>query len=148
MSLLEGFDDSEEGENEEDKSGPVNELGRRLVNDCRSVGNNASRYKLTDRKQSPSDGSSTGSVTFLASEGISSGGGLKENESEENEELGPDTSLVGVGVDTKGLEGRENDKNNSPWWSVCCSQSRWPTHNRDRARMGGGRKPPLPSSPC
>jgi hypothetical protein len=60
--------------------------------------------KRTDSKQSPGDGSGSSGVTFLTGESVGGGGRLEENKGEENKDFGPDSSLVGVGVDAECLE--------------------------------------------
>lgn len=71
--------------------------------------------QLTDGEQSPCDRGGTSSITLLGSESVGSGGTLEEDESEENESLGPETSLVLVNIDAESLESGEDDKNDSPW---------------------------------
>ena len=69
---------------------------------------------LTDCEQCPGDHCGSCCITLAASESVSSGGRLKEDKSKENEDLGPDTGFVSVGVDAECLEEGENDENNGP----------------------------------
>jgi len=64
---------------------------------------------LTDGKEGPSNGSGSSGISFLTGESVGGGGGLEEDESEEDKYFGPDSSLVGVGVDAKCFEERKND---------------------------------------
>jgi hypothetical protein len=58
----------------------------------------------TDSKQSPGDGSGSSGISFLTGESVGGGGRLEEYKGEENKDFGPDSSLVGVGVDAECLE--------------------------------------------
>ena len=89
---IQALDDPEEGQNGERERGPVDEATRTLVSE--------------DGKESPCDGDGTCEVTFWCGEGVCRRGCLEEEQTEENENLGPDTSAVRKGIDTKGFEER------------------------------------------
>lgn len=80
--------------------GPVDECARRLVS--------------KDGKQRPRDRDRPCKVALSSGERIRGGGSLQEEQSEEHEDLGPDTSLVRDGIDTEGLEGGKYNQNCRP----------------------------------
>lgn len=57
----------------------------------------------------PSDDNGGRQVTLCTGERIGSRGSLKEEEGEEDEDFGPNSSVMVLGVNTKGLECGEDD---------------------------------------
>jgi hypothetical protein len=73
---------------------------------------------LTDCEESPGDGSGTSSVSLLRGESVGGGSGLKEDKRKEDEDLGPQSSVVLVSVDTERLEEGKDNENDSPYLSM------------------------------
>lgn len=94
------LDDPDEGKDGEDEGRPVNESTGGLVSE--------------DRPQRPSDRDAGGKVTLGSGERVCGGGTLKEEECEEDEDLGPDTGAVGERVSSECLKGGENDEDGGP----------------------------------
>jgi len=90
------LDDPEGGQNGEYKSGPVDKGRAALM--------------VKDGEERPSDGNASSEVTFGRGEGVGSGGGLEEEEGEEDENLGENAGVVTMGVHTKGLERGDKDE--------------------------------------
>lgn len=67
-----------------------------------------------DTKEGPGDSDGTSEITLGRGECVSSGGGLEDEEGEEDEDLGPDSGAVRVGVATECLETGEEDKDGGP----------------------------------
>ena len=78
-----------------------------------------SHVRLTDGEERPGNSGRSSSVAFSAGKGVRGRRGLKENERQEHEDLGPDSSLVGVGVDAESLEEGEHNEDNGPWCQLC-----------------------------
>ena len=99
----------------------MDKLAAGLMDDwsCVSFAFDKSRGRLTDGKESPGDGSRTGSVTFCRGKGVGGRGSLEEYKGEDDGCFRPDTGFVRVGVYAKGFEERQNDEHNSP----CVRQS-------------------------
>lgn len=93
------LDDCKEREDEEDKGRPVDE-GVVLVEE--------------DGEECPCNDGGSGRVTGSSGECVSCSSRLEEDKGEEHKDLGPDTCLVVVCVDAKGLEGGNDDENNGP----------------------------------
>lgn len=70
--------------------------------------------KLTDGEEGPRDDGGAGGVARRGGKGVPSRSGLEEEEREEDEDLGPDPGLVGVGIDAERLEQREDGQDNGP----------------------------------
>jgi len=90
----------EERKQGECERAPMNERTRGLVSE--------------DGEQRPRDRNRPCKVSLSRGERVRGGRSLQEEQSEEHEDLGPDTSLVRDGVDTEGLEGGEYNKNRRP----------------------------------
>lgn len=70
---------------------------------------------LTDREQSPGNGSGTSGIALLASESVRGRGRLEEDEGKEDKGLGPETGLVLVRIDAKGFKRAQDDEDDGPW---------------------------------
>jgi hypothetical protein len=73
---------------------------------------------LTDGEKGPSDGGSSCGVALTAGESVGGSGRLEEYKGEEDKDLGPDSGLVGVGVDTECLEEGKDDQDDGPFGSA------------------------------
>jgi hypothetical protein len=69
---------------------------------------------VPDTPQAPSDGQASSEVTLRAGERVRSASPFKEEEGDEDEELGPELSRVCCGVDTESLKGGQPDQDNGP----------------------------------
>ena len=67
-----------------------------------------------DTKEGPSDGDGTGEITLWRGKGVCGGGSLEDEKCEEDEDLGPDTCSVGIGVASECLESSEEDEDGGP----------------------------------
>lgn len=65
---------------------------------------------VKDGEERPGDGDASGEVAFGRRESVGGRGRLEEEESEEDEDLGEDTSVVAVCVHTERLKRRHKDK--------------------------------------
>jgi hypothetical protein len=65
-------------------------------------------------EQGPSDRDSTGEITFGTGEGIGGSSGFEDEESEEDEDLGPDSCGVGRGVTSESFESGEEYEDGRP----------------------------------
>lgn len=115
VGRVEGLDDGEERQDKEDERGPADE-GNFLVDDYGGVSDTREicGRRLTDREEGPGDDGGTSGVTLRGGKGISGSRGLEEHKREEHKDLGPDTGLLNVGVDAKGLEEGDDNENDSP----------------------------------
>ena len=95
-----GFANPQERKNGEDQRGPVDEPVGGLVGE--------------NGPEVPCDGSSGGEITLGRAERVRGSRGFEEEESEEDEDFGPNASMVRKRVDTKGSESREDDEDGGP----------------------------------
>jgi len=93
---VDSLGDPEGGENGEDEGRPMDERRRTLM--------------VIDTKQGPSDGNASSEITLGGRECVCCGGGLKEEEREEHEDLGEDASVVMEGVDAERVEAGDEDQ--------------------------------------
>lgn len=100
---VDALDDPESAEAGEDQRGDGDE--------ARSSG---TALVSVDTEKGPGDGDGASEVTFRGGESVGGRGGLEGEEREEDEDLGPDTSVVGVGVDAECLEAGQEDEDGGP----------------------------------
>jgi len=94
------LDHPEQGEHGKAESSPVDELARGLLG--------------KDGEQAPGDGDGGGEVALGGGEGVSGGGAFEEEETDEDEDFGPDSSEVVAGIYAKGGESGEDDEDGGP----------------------------------
>jgi len=85
------LEDPERGEDSEDESRDMDEVARALM--------------VPDTPQAPSDGQAPGDITLGAGERVRGAGSFKEEEGKEDEDLGPDASVVLSSVDAESVKG-------------------------------------------
>lgn len=67
-----------------------------------------------DGPERPSNGNGGREITFGSGEGIGSGGALEKEESQEDENLGPNAGAMGESVHSKCLKSTEDNEDGSP----------------------------------
>lgn len=100
---IDALDDPESAEAGKDQRGGGNE--------ARSIG---TALVSVDTEKSPGDGNGTSEITFRRGEGVGGRGSLKDKEGEEDEDLGPDTGVVGLGVAAECFEAGQEDEDRGP----------------------------------
>jgi hypothetical protein len=70
--------------------------------------------QLTDGEQCPRDSCGASCITLARSKGVRAAGRRKEEQAEEDKDLGPEAGMVRVCVHAECLKGREDNKNDGP----------------------------------